>query len=290
MGIARNGAGQLFVTDNQGNYNPFNELNHVVEGAHFGFINKVERDGDFRPPLTEPTIDIPHPWTRSVNGICFLETPAKVRSKEGDLFGPFEGQLLGCEYDTRRLVRMSLQSVNGRLQGAIYPFAEAANDPASGFQGPINCGIAPDGDIYIANLRDSGWGGANNTGSLVRIVPDLDTLPSGIAEVIALPTGFRVRFTRPISKAKAAATESYNVASYRRISTPVYGGDDVDRRQERVKSVVVADDRMSVEIELAPMRAGFVYEMRVQNIATGSDEFYPAETFYTLRQIPQSAE
>ena len=288
MGIARNASGQLFVTDNQGNYNPFNELNHVVEGAHFGFINKVEREGDYRPPLTEPTIDIPHPWTRSVNGICFLETPAQLQPERGDLFGPFEGQLLGCEYDTRRLVRMSLQSVNGRLQGAIYPFAEAANDPAKGFQGPINCGVAPDGDIYIANIRDSGWGGANNTGSLVRIAPDLDALPCGIAEVKAMARGFRVRFTRPISKKQGSSLDHYNIASYRRVSTPAYGGDDVDRRQERISSVKVADDRMSVDIELSKLRAGFVYAFRLQNLADDSSEFYPAEAFYTLRQIPKS--
>ena len=32
MGMARNREGELFVTDNQGNYNPFNELNHVRKG------------------------------------------------------------------------------------------------------------------------------------------------------------------------------------------------------------------------------------------------------------------
>ena len=70
--------GELFVTDNQGNYNPFNELNHVRPGAHFGFINALEKEQGFKPPpLDEPAINIPHPWTRSVNGICFLDTPTQ---------------------------------------------------------------------------------------------------------------------------------------------------------------------------------------------------------------------
>ena len=135
MGIARNLAGQLFVTDNQGNYNPFNELNHVATGAHFGFINKLERKDGFNPPLTPPAIDIPHPWTRSVNGICFLETPQHLASCGDSLFGPFEGHLLGCEYDTRRLIRMSLEEVDGWIQGAAYPLAEDSTDPADGYAG-----------------------------------------------------------------------------------------------------------------------------------------------------------
>ena len=50
MGMARNREGELFVTDNQGNYNPFNELNHVRKGPHFGFINALEKEKGFKPP------------------------------------------------------------------------------------------------------------------------------------------------------------------------------------------------------------------------------------------------
>ena len=60
MGIARNREGELFVTDNQGNYNPFNELNHVLAGRRYGFINKLEQQQGLEPPLTPPAIDIPH--------------------------------------------------------------------------------------------------------------------------------------------------------------------------------------------------------------------------------------
>src|SRR5207237_4473558 len=121
MGLALSRHGALFASDNQGNYNPFNELNHLRPGRHYGFINKLDFRPGVRPPLTPPAIDIPHPWTRSVNGICFLYTPPAVRAKLGrDLFGPFEGHLVGCEYDTRRLIRMRLQKIGDTYQGAAY--------------------------------------------------------------------------------------------------------------------------------------------------------------------------
>ena len=57
-----------------------------------------------------------------MNGICFLDTPLALQA-HGDHFGPFEGHLVGCEYDTRRLIRMSLQRVDGWIQGAAYPLS-----------------------------------------------------------------------------------------------------------------------------------------------------------------------
>ncbi len=72
MGLAMDTMGRLFATDNQGNYNPFNEVNHIQDGKRYGFINKLENKPDFNPPLESPAVNLPHPWTRSVNGICFL--------------------------------------------------------------------------------------------------------------------------------------------------------------------------------------------------------------------------
>lgn len=287
MGIARNQWGQIFVTDNQGNYNPYNELNHVTPGARFGFINRIDRRDGFNPPLTPPAINIPHPWTRSVNGICFLETPTALREQAGPLYGPYEGHLIGCEYDTRRLIRMSIDNVNGWVQGAAYPFAEATSDTSKGLQGPINCGIAPDGDIYIANIRDSGWGGANNTGSIVRMNPNPNSLPTGIAEVSAIRGGFQITFTRPVNRKQGANPDNYNIVSATRKSTPAYGGDDIHRRGEAIQQISLAPDAQSVTIQLEDLREGYVYEFRLKNLVSASETFYPAEAYYSLTRIRQ---
>jgi hypothetical protein len=287
MGIARNRAGEMFVTDNQGNYNPFNELNHIVPGKRFGFINVVDRTPDFKPPLTPPAIDIPHPWTRSVNGICFLETPAGIDPSRGAIFGPFEGHLIGCEYDTRRLIRMSLQRVGDVYQGAAYPFSYDTPPSGPPLLGPLVCAVSPRGDLYVGGIRDSGWGGANNIGELVRIRPAFDTLPCGIREVRATSNGFTIDFTSPIDREQAAMLDSYAISSYTRTSTPAYGGDDHDRRQEKLKAVTVSNDHLSVHLTLNELRAGFVYELRLQSLAPGGTEFFPAEAYYTLRVVPE---
>jgi len=285
MGIARNRGGELFVTDNQGHYNPFNELNHVIPGRRYGFINRLERRPEFQPKLTPPAIDIPHPWTRSVNGICFLDTPTGWRER-GEMFGPFEGHLLGCEYDTRRLIRMSLQRVGETYQGAAYPFSYDAPTEGPALLGPLVCAVSPQGEIYVGGIRDSGWGGANNVGEIVRLRRLEGQLPVGIAEVRALSDGFVIDFTAAVDPVQAADSANYSLASYTRVSTPAYGGPDEDRRQERIVAVSVADDARQVRLQLPELRAGYVYEFHLKDLAPSHREFFPAEAHYTLRVVP----
>jgi hypothetical protein len=152
-------------------------------------------------------------------------------------------------------------------------------------QGPICCSVSPAGDLYIGNLQDSGWGGGANIGSIVRLRPT-GNLPAGIAEVRAAPRGFVIDFTQPVDADLAAKPASYAVASYRRISTPAYGGPDEDRQSHAVRSVELSRDRRRVTLELGELREGFVYELRLENLTSG-EMFHPAEAHYTLRVLPR---
>ncbi|HEY4311992.1 MAG TPA: PA14 domain-containing protein [Pirellulales bacterium] len=285
MGLARSRQGALFATDNQGHYNPFNELNHLVADSHYGFFNKFEARQGTPLPRQDPAIEIPHPWTRSVNGICFLNTPEQLRASTGrDVFGPWEGHLVGCEYDTRRLVRMSLERVGETYQGAAYPLSVEPADGEETFEGPIACQVAPDGALFIGNMRDSGWGAGQNTGSIVRLRATGHS-PAGIAEVCAAADGFTIHFTRPV-RAAAADVASYVVESYRRVPTSDYGGPDIDRRTERIRGVTLADDNCTVHLTFDDLRPGFVYEFHLKNLAGPGEVFHPAEAYYTLRTVP----
>ena len=281
MGMALNKNGELFVTDNQGNYNPFNELNHVQKDKHFGFVNK----GREKPTeLTQPAIDIPHPWTRSVNGICFLNTPVKSASK--NIFGPLEGQLVGCEYDTRRLIRLSLQEVDGEYQGCAYPLTiptPAEEAPL----GPVCCEVSPAGELFIGSIRDSGWGAGNNIGEVIRVKVDPTQFGSGLAEMRAIAHGFELHFFAPVVPDLAEQLTSYTLSSYRRESTPAYGGNDIDRRTEKIAKVVLSADRKRVTLSLDQLRTGHVYELRLKSLAPENEMFFPAEAHYTLRRVPK---
>ncbi len=288
MGIALDGKRRVWVTDNQGNFTPFNELNLVQPGRWYGFPNQIERvPGAKFPPVEEPTVNIPHPWTRSVNGLCVLATPQELRKRLGrEVFGPFEGHLIGCEYNLQKLVRFTVEKVQGQWQGAVYPFSRPDHPLASqALLGPVVCGVSPQGELVVGNLRDSAWGGGNNQGHVVVFRPQ-DKWPLGIAQVRAWHRGFVIHFTGPVDPRHAGRRSAYQVASFRRIRTPAYGGPDVDRRQEVVRLVQVAPDRRSVRLELGKLREGFVYEFHLRPLGSAEQEFFPAEAYYTLRRIP----
>jgi hypothetical protein len=293
MGLAIDRHGELFATDNQGNYNPFNELNHILPVKRYGFINKLDArklaaDGAKPPEFVAAAIEIPHPWTRSVNGIAFLDTPpALLRQTGREAFGPFEGHLIGCEYDTRRLIRMSLERVDGVYQGAAYPFSvPPASADALTFEGPVACAVSPQGDLYVGSMRDSGWGAGANTGSIVRLRPTGDW-PLGIASATIAPRGFRLRFTGPVDADRGASAGNYAIESYRRISTPEYGGPDVDRRREAIRAVELSADRLEARIELGELRTDCVYEIRVRGLGPAGAALVPDEAHYTVRRVPR---
>lgn len=286
MGLALDRQGELFATDNQGNYTPFNELNHVRQGRRYGFINRLEEKAGFKSSFDDPAVAVPHPWTRSVNGICFLEEPPGKRPADGGLndagFGPFAGHLIGCEYDTRRLVRISIEKVGDTFQGAVYPFSIEPEGNEETFEGPVVCAVSPTGELYVGNLRDSGWGGGQNTGSIVRL-RRRGELPPGIADVRSLADGFEIEFTQAVSPDRAGDAANYAISSYRREVTPAYGGPDVDRRQETIESIEVAGDARSVRLRLRAPRRGFLYEFQLRNLVDAGQQFFPAEAYYTLR-------
>ncbi|HEX4128548.1 MAG TPA: PA14 domain-containing protein [Pirellulales bacterium] len=288
MGVAINRAGAIFASDNQGNYNPYNEINQLVPGQRYGFINKRDVRPGFKPSFQTAAIDLPHPWTRSVNGMCFLYTPPALREKLGHhVFGPFEGHLIGCEYTTLRLIRMTLEKVGDSYQGAAYPFSIVPPEGKPTFEGPVVCAVSPRGDLYVGNMRDSGWGGGQNTGSFVRLRPT-GYVPLGIHEVRATSDGLTIKFTGKVDARRAADVKNYSVLSYRRIVTPAYGGENVDERAGHVKSVHVSDDARRVKLKIDAMRAGHVYELRVANLAADGKPLHPAEAYYTLKHVPNA--
>jgi hypothetical protein len=182
---------------------------------------------------------------------------------------------------------MSLQRIGDTYQGCAYPLSIPTNGVEKGLLGPIVCAIKPTtGELYVGEIRDSGWGAGNNIGQIVKIKIEPDKFPCGIAEVRANKTGFTIDFFQPVDRAKAADLASYSIESYRRESTPAYGGPDLDRRAEKITTATLSDDGKRVTLALPELRTGFVYELRLKNLTPGGGLFHPDEAHYTLKQIP----
>jgi mono/diheme cytochrome c family protein len=279
-GIAITPDDQIFVSDNQGVQNTFNEINHLVAGASYGVPSLYEENP--KAPVTLPAIQVPHPWTRSVNGLFFLP-----RANEG-AGHPFAGHGIGCEYDSRFLVRFTLQPVGNTFQGGVYPLSLPTPAGArDGFLGTLCGTVSPSGDIYIGSIYDSGWLGGPNIGDIVRLRPN-GKLPVGIREIMAFENQFVISFTSPIDRAAAANRENYEISGYTRKWQGSYATPDSGRHQLAVESLDVAPDGLSVVLHVSKQQPGHVYEIACGKIGPESQPaLWPTVGHYTLNVIPK---
>lgn len=274
-GIAIDANGHVFATDNQGVQNTFNELNHLRDGLHFGVPKNHEQS--LKVQAHPPAIQIPHPWTRSVNGITFL--------RQDYPHAGVAGHGIGCEYNGKLLIRFTTQEVDGILQGATYYLTKPDfPDANANFVGPLSVTTAPNGDLYVGSIHDSGWLGGQNTGSIVRLKPTRE-LPNGIQEILATPDGFAIRFFHAVGRTVAENPENYSLSGYTREWKGGYATPDSGRFQPEIKSATLSTDGRRVRLKTGPLKAGFVYEINCRIIA-GDQSLWPSTGHYTLHRIP----
>ena len=279
MGLAFDSRGHLFATDNQGIQNTFNEINHIRSGQRYGVPSQADHSQGV--PDETAAIQIPHPWTRSVNSVLFLPQDSRWQG--------LAGHGIGCEYDLRFLIRFTIQDVDGVLQGAAYPFSRPMQDAGgSNFIGPMCSAVSPEGDLYIGCIRDSGWQGGLNTGAITRLSPEPETLPNGIQEVTATATGFRVTFFGPIDQVAGSDLTSYTMRGYTRVWAGSYATPDSDEHSCTVQSVQPGEDGRTVLLRVRDLKPGHVYQLNLTGPLAASQPLWPAEAHYSLKSIPKA--
>ncbi|MEO2030272.1 MAG: c-type cytochrome [Fuerstiella sp.] len=278
MGLAIDRHGNLFATDNQGVQNTFNEINHILPGKHYGVPSANQPTEDLNPEI--PALMMPHPWTRSVNSILFLP--------ENYAIPGLRGHGIGCEYDSRFLIRFTVQNVNGILQGASYRFSLPDQEAGgSNFVGPICSAVAPDGAIFIGSIWDSGWEGGQNTGGITRLVPSAEGLPNGIQELTATPTAFEIEFFRPVNKAAAGKAASWSVQGYTREWGGSYATPDSGRYTLTPEEIEVLEGGKRVRITMKNFKPGYVYNVSATGPLADSAKLWPSEAHYSMKVVPQ---
>ena len=288
-GIGFDESGNLFVADNQGDWVSTSALYKIEEGKFYGhpaslvWTNDWNRQNPFYMPIKELN-DI---RTRAVvlfpQGIM-ANSPAQILCDTTDgKFGPFAGQLLIGEMNHERIVRVMLENVGGSLQGACVPFIDG-----NGLRmGNNRLAFAPDGSLWVGQT-DHGWAGAEG---LQRIVFTGNT-PMDIHTMSLTEEGFDLTFTEPAEQEVASDPANYNFSHYyydyykKDATEPVDKSIQVDLQTVPVKKVSVSQDGKKVSITLGKMKAGYIYELKLDNIT--SDDGKPLANkliCYTLNEL-----
>jgi glucose/arabinose dehydrogenase len=274
FGWCRGPRGEVFFTDNQGEWVATNKLCHLQEGRFFGFPNLAQRRHATRP-AGKTAVWVPYGWARSINGVAYDDSGGK--------FGPFAGQFFLAELMFGgAIVRASLEEVNGQYQGACFPFWGA------GLLGPLTLAFDPRGRLWVGSITEPGWMAQPDRGALYRI-DFTGVVPFEIKSIHVLPRGFRLVFTAPVSPATARELASYRIEHYRYEYTGAYGSPELDRTPLAVERMELSPDGRSVDLTTAPLVKDRVYLIAARGVRSAGGEalVHPAGA-YTLNEVPDA--
>ncbi len=264
--------GEIFFTDNQGEWVATNKLCHLVEGRYYGYPNPAQPHHANKPAGTA-AVWIPYDWAKSINGVAY-DAAGK--------FGPFAGQFFLAELmHGGAIVRANLEQVNGVYQGACFPFW------GSGLLGPLVLSFDTQGRLWVGAITQPEWMGQPDRGALFRI-EFTGKVPFEIQSLHARPQGFRLVFTKAIDPETACDAGSYRVEQYRYEHTGAYGSPELDRKRLLPQRVALGDDGRSVELTLGRLAKERVYSVTAAGVRSVEGESLVHPTgVYTLNEIPR---
>lgn len=294
-GIGMNAAGDVFYTDNQGPWNGTCGLKHLVPGkfmGHPGGNHWYDLAPEMGPKPQEPESGsrfnveakkIPEympaavlfPYNKmgkSASGVDYDRSEGK--------FGPFAGQMLVGDQSHSTIMRVVMEKVNGRYQGACIPFLDGIGS------GTLPIWMTEDGNLFVGGTN-RGWGSRGNKPFSLERINWTGVTPFDLNSVSANSDGFTVSFTKPIDPATAKKAEAITAETYTYIYQSSYGSPEVDHTKPTVTKVEVADDNMSVRITLDGVVEGHIHEIHFSGIRNENGEpLWHDVLYYTLNQIP----
>lgn len=294
-GMGTNYLGDMFYTDNQGPWNGSCGLKHLKPGSFQGHPGG-NKWYNLAPNLGARPIDpvsnsrwhieakkIPEympaavifPYNKmgqSASGIA--------NDGSGGKFGPFSNQLFVGDQTHSTIMRVSLEKVNGRYQGACFPFRE-------GFaSGCLSVEMMPDGSMFVGGT-DRGWGARGGKPFALQRLVWNGKVPFEVHEMRAKSDGFELTFTQPIDPASVTNPESYRLSAYTYLYRADYGSPEVDPSKPIVRSAVVGADGKSVRLVVEGLKEGHIHELHLPGVrsAQGKPVLHPVG-YYTMNQIP----
>lgn len=295
-GIGLNAEGDVFCTDQQGNWWGTNPLLHLSKGAFFGHGGSVEDTRRPESPVRDPGklpqgitvveaatripgFKLPSVWFPYVK---MGQSPTGiVCDTTGGRFGPFEKQLFVGEFVLSGVNRVFLETVGGEYQGACFNFIDGLEC------GALRLAFLSDGSMMVGETN-RGWNSRGSRSFGLERIRWSGRTPFEILKMEARPDGFEITFTEEVDASSAAAPGAFAMTSYTYIYHDKYGSDEIDSRSVRIDKVEPIPGGRAFHLHCSGLRLGFVHELRLRGIksSAGAPVAHP-EAYYTLNRLPK---
>ena len=286
--------GDVFFTDNQGDWCNASKIAHISRGDFHGHPYSLASASDPRSPLENPRIAPDRLFTRDVPAeVSNFKLPTvwfpfqkagrgpsgMVWDTTGGGFGPFGGQVFVGEFRQSRVFRVQLEKIQGHWQGALFPFL-------SGFESGVFRVLFSGGGHLLVGMTRRGWGSVGARQFGIQRVEWTGMTPLEIQTMRVRRDGFALEFTLPIAPSTCAPS-SFHLESYTYRLSKTYGGPEEEKREHRIVATEIGATPREVFLHVPDLRLGFVHELHAGGIraADGTPLLHDV-AYYTLMHLP----
>ncbi|SDL48913.1 Glucose/arabinose dehydrogenase, beta-propeller fold [Catalinimonas alkaloidigena] len=296
-GFGLNAAGDLFYTENQGDWVGSGRITHVEKGDFVGNAeglkwsslpgSTVSLTPDDIPDSGRPLYDVakevpglkpPAIWVP--HGILGISTSGILNNDTKGKFGPFDDQLFVGDQGQSMVTRVSLEKVKGVYQGVVFPFREGF---ASGI---LRLVWGHDGALY-AGQTSRGWAAVGKAPYALQRLVWTGRMPFEMKTVRATPDGFEIEYTQPVDKKVAGNPASYKITGFTYKYQAQYGSPVINNANCPIVGIQVSDDGLKARLVVDSLRLGYIHEITAEGVrSTEGKALLHNVGYYTLNQQP----
>jgi len=295
-GFGLNAEGDIFYTDNQGDWVGSGRMTHLEKGDFAGHpeglkwsqepgspidlqmdiiddskgLTLYEYARDL-PALKPPSVWFPH----TIMGVSTSDI-----SLIPDGFGLFRDQLLVGDQGHSKIMRVYQEKINGVYQGICFPFRE-------GFaSGVFRMTWGPDHSLYVG-MTSRGWSSTGKASYGLQRLTNTGKTPFEMERVNIETDGFSITFTKPVDRMIGSDPASYQLTDFTYKYHHNYGSPAIHREDRTVYKVALSQDGMKARLFVEGIRAGYICELKLPKLrsAEGGLLLHPTG-YYTINEIP----
>jgi len=314
--------GELFYSDNQGDWFGSGGIWHVKKGAFMGHPAGLRWAGQPNSPVKLTTeqlyAEVGPRQNRDANNRAIK--PENIRDEKSfatlyELKKKFPETQLPSVWLPHGILGISnSEIITDDTQGRFGPFAGqllvgdqgqskimriflekvgdefqgAAFDFRSGFQsGVLRMGWGKDNSLFVGETN-RGWGSAGDAAAGLQRLVWTGKTPFEMRAVRAMPDGFEVEFTMPVDPKSAEDLASYAVKSFIYKYHPVYGSPPVNEVTHAVKAVKLSDDGLRARLVVDGLKQYHIHALTLDGVRSKANSWslvHPT-AYYTLNAIP----
>lgn len=290
--------GDLFFTENQGDWVGSGYLTHIEKGDFTGNPKGLKLSNEPTSPVKIQREDIksgeeslyevaskipgfkkPAIWFPYT--LMGISTSDFKEVKNPEKFGPFEGQLIVGDFGHSKLMRVSMEKVKGQWQGACFPFRDGLSS------GVFRLDWGKDGSLIVGQTS-RGWRSFGQKQYDLQRVVWTGKIPFEMKEINSTSDGFEITFTKPVDSESVLKNNSFKLNRFTYQYHSKYGSPVIKHEEIIPTEIYISDDKLKVGLVLKPtdLKKGFVYEIKPDKIKSDQNESpFHDVGYYTLNEV-----